>query len=42
MKIKGYCEHCGKKRTYNVDYIDDYTKCKFCKKEGSVKEMNKK
>jgi len=42
MKINGFCEHCGKKRSYNLNFIDDFTKCKFCKKEGNVKEVKTK
>jgi|GEM_PF-5924178 len=42
MKVKGFCEHCGKTRTYIVattELIDDYTKCKFCGKSGNVVEV---
>ncbi len=39
--IKGYCEHCGKTRKYDLNKyeIDDYTKCKFCHKQGNIKEV---
>jgi len=39
MELKGLCEHCGKRRTYNTSYIDDYTICKWCGKSGNIKEV---
>lgn len=41
--VKGLCEHCGKKRTYQLkinEVIDDYTECKFCKKAGALVEIS--
>jgi len=40
-KIKAKCEHCGKTRTYTVEYIDDYVKCKFCNKASNLIEVLK-
>ena len=37
--LKGFCEHCGKTRSYKVKFIDDYIECKFCGKSGNVKEV---
>ena len=44
MKVKGYCNHCGKTRIYNLKglgLIDDYLKCKFCSKSSNLREVQK-
>lgn len=42
-KIKLICAHCGKIRTYTTNYYNTNfyaVPCKFCKKEGELKELN--
>jgi hypothetical protein len=41
MKVKCICEYCGKKQTATEkDYSLTYVACKFCKKEGSISDLN--
>ena len=39
-KIKVICEHCGRKqKVKEINYSLNYVSCKFCKKEGVLREI---
>ena len=41
MKVKAICTHCGKKQTATeINYSLTYVKCKFCNKEGTLKQIS--
>jgi hypothetical protein len=38
--VYAICEHCGKnQRATEVNYSLTYVKCKYCKKEGTLREI---
>lgn len=42
MKVKTICTHCGKKQiSEEIDYSLDDVKCKKCKKEGCLVDLNR-
>jgi len=37
--MKAKCKHCGKIRVYDLEFMDDYVECRFCKKSGNLIEV---